>query len=327
MTNIIEQLASSFDVNLEFVTTILSQKGILEEIDHAGDLNDFVARIGDRYKFVSYALGTNTRGMNSLARMLALATPTPRGKALDLGCGYGGFMQAFAKKGYRPFGIEIDPRLAELAKINLKNESFEFEIHVGDIFSDDIKLNGFDLITVNDVLEHLADPITSFNKLASMLNPGGVLAIYAPNGQSIFNATADPHNRVFGSSSMPGILAKTYVQATLNSSGYGLGDYLDLTTLRDLCYRNRMKFRYASHDGGERPEQAIDYLKKLVDRFAKTDISHACPQILTREVQTHMWNYISGYSASAAKATRGDGYTEFNDHYLARAWTICCTKE
>jgi 2-polyprenyl-3-methyl-5-hydroxy-6-metoxy-1,4-benzoquinol methylase len=327
MTGIVEQITKNYDTNRDYVTAILNLKGLLEVAEQAADLDDFIKQAGDSYKYISYALNTNMRGFNSLSRMLALATPKAGGRALDVGCGYGGFMNAFAKKGFKPFGVEIDPRLADLAKINLKDSSFDFEIYVGDLFKGEVKIESYDLITVNDVLEHLSDPIAAFDQLASMLNPKGVLAIYAPNGQSIFNVTSDPHNRVLGSSSMPGMLAKTYVQAALSLSGYGLGEYLGLSTIRDLCHKNGLSFRYASHDGGERPERAIAYLKKLIDRFAETDFGSKCSPILAREVEAHMWNYVAKYSKSAAKAICGDGYLYFNDEYLARAWTICCFKE
>jgi 2-polyprenyl-3-methyl-5-hydroxy-6-metoxy-1,4-benzoquinol methylase len=326
MKSIIEQLAESFKVNAGFVNAILSRKGVLDLATQAGDLDDFVARTGADYKYIAYALGTNTRGLGGLSKMLALAAPAKGGRALDVGCGYGGFMQAFATQGYSPSGVEIDAQLADLARINLTGSPYEFDIHVGDIFTGEVKIGSFDLITVNDVLEHLHDPIAAFNTLANMLNRGGVLAIYAPNGQSVFNATADPHNRVLGSSTMPGMLAKLYVQQTLNSTGYSLGEYLELSTIADLCLRNRLRFLYTPHDGGERPEQAIAHIKKLVDRFAESSFS-TCSPILAKEVQTHIWKYIANYATSAAQATSGLGYVEFIDRYLARAWTICCIKD
>ncbi len=159
---------------------------------------------GDSWKYVSYSLfGTNRRAKLSLDRMFALGSPDKVGSALDVGSGYGGFVKALFSRGFEAYGIEIDRHLAALAELNLRGSNPEGKVYVGDLFSGKLKLGTFDLITVNDVIEHLPDPFGAFNMLAQMLNPGGMLGIYAPNGKSIFYAASDPHNRVFGSAILP----------------------------------------------------------------------------------------------------------------------------
>lgn len=203
----ISALADRFDVSPEFVQQIIELRRLSGLAREVSDVNAFIALSGDSWRYVAYALGTNQRAKASLDRMLNLATPDCTGRALDIGCGYGGFLNAFLDRGFEPYGIDVDGSLASLARQNLRDASFEGNVHVGDCFSGDLNLGTFDLITMNDVLEHLPDPLASFTALAGLLNPGGVLAIYAPNGKSIFYVTADPHNGVFGSSVLPGALA------------------------------------------------------------------------------------------------------------------------
>ncbi|MGZ4954018.1 MAG: class I SAM-dependent methyltransferase [Methylobacter sp.] len=324
--DIIGLLMEEYAVSAEFTEAILTRKNVMEAAENAVDLNQFISLVGESWKYISYAFGTNLRAENSLRRMLSLDTPRQCGTALDIGCGYGGFMHAFGKRGFKAVGIEIDKDLASLAELNLSDAQFENSVHVGDLFNGDVALGLFDLITVNDVIEHLPDPILAFNHLAGMLTPGGILAIYAPNGLSIFNATADPHNRVCGSSVLSNPLAKAYVQATLNSNGYGLGEYFDLATFRDLAKRNSLNFKYLPHDGGERPEKARAYLLQFIERFSRVDLFAACNPILAQDVEANLWHYVEQYAQGAQHATKGRGYCEFNDKYLTRAWTIVCKK-
>lgn len=258
--------------------------------------------------------------------MLALASPDRTGRALDIGCGYGGFMRAFVDKGFQAHGIEIDNRLAELVRCNLGASSPDSVVYVGDLFSGDLRLGGFDLITINDVFEHLMNPVRAFNMLSEMLNPGGVLGIYAPNGKSIFYATSDPHNRVFASSILPYPLAKSYVKSILNSSGYSLGEYFSIEKFRDLCKRNGLNFKYTHHDGAERPEHAGEYLSRLINRFNQSDFRTKTDPLVASAIEYQLWEYIRGFAEVASKSVSGTDCCEFNDKYLARAWTIICKK-
>lgn len=328
MSHIIEKLAAQFGASTAFVEAILAKRNLIELASESQDIDAFMRLTGDQWKYISYALGTNQRAKLSLDRMSAIDTPNQIGRALDIGCGYGGFMRVFLDKGFRSYGIEIDKDLAALATLNLSDtDPDRSQVFVGDIFSEDLNLGLFDLITINDVIEHLPNPIGAFNTLAGMLNPGGMLGIYAPNGKSIFYAASDPHNRVFGSSILSGPLAKSYVQTMLNSAGYGLGEYFGLGEFRDLCARNGLSFRHKPHDGGERPENAMDYLAKFTASFQNSDFKSKVPFLVARAVEIEVWQYLSEYTAAAAKATRGTAYCDFNDTYLSRAWTIVCKKE
>lgn len=327
MKSIVEKLAEQFDASPEFVRVILTKHNLVGSLPGTDtDIDAFAKLAGNSWKYVAYALGTNQRAKASLARMLSIAGPDRVGKALDVGCGYGGFMNAFMERGFTAYGVEIDRHLAALARVNLGESNEDAAVYVGDLFSGDLALGKFDLITVNDVIEHLPNPIGAFSSLAAMLNPGGVLGIYAPNGRSIFYASEDPHNRVFGSSILPGPLARTYVQAVLNSTGYSLGEYLGIDVFRDLCDRENLRFHHLPHDGGERPERAADYLSQFIAAFRNSDLHSKVPALVARSVEIAIWGYVAEYAGAASRATAGTGYCEFMGTYLSRAWTIVCKK-
>jgi 2-polyprenyl-3-methyl-5-hydroxy-6-metoxy-1,4-benzoquinol methylase len=99
-------------------------------------------------------------------------------KVLDLGCGAGYYISVLAENNVRYKGLEVAKHFVEYCKtyhqLNVDNSSLEEEAD-----------NQYDLITMFDVLEHLADPVTVFNTLNNKLKPGGYCVAYTPNIRSI----------------------------------------------------------------------------------------------------------------------------------------------
>jgi len=111
----------------------------------------------------------------------------PNAKLLDVGCGNGGFLAVAQHLGWNVFGLEPDPVAAALAKhcnCPVINESIE---------GFDPGERAYDAITMNHVLEHIAEPSPVLNKLVNALADDGVLVTVTPNPSS---AVA----RVFGAS-------------------------------------------------------------------------------------------------------------------------------
>src|SRR4029077_19215759 len=73
------------------------------------------ATIADRYDFITGALsyGQDRRWKR---RLVGLAEPRPGSKALDLATGTGDIAFALAARGARVVGLDITPRMIELAR-------------------------------------------------------------------------------------------------------------------------------------------------------------------------------------------------------------------
>lgn len=108
-------------------------------------------------------------------RLLMLDDVPSSGKLLDVGCGTGGTLRAFAKRGgWQLFGLELDDRnLRFLEAI----ENFE-KLYIGD--PDELPTE-FALITLVHTLEHFPDPVSALKSLRSKLASGGRLFIEVPN--------------------------------------------------------------------------------------------------------------------------------------------------
>lgn len=98
-----------------------------------------------------------------------------RGRVLDVGSGYGWFLDAAAARGYEVVGIEPDRGDAAHARAHTVIDGF---------FPDDLPGNAmFDVITFHDVFEHVDDPAAVARAVHDRLTPGGLAVINLPNSR------------------------------------------------------------------------------------------------------------------------------------------------
>jgi SAM-dependent methyltransferase len=105
-------------------------------------------------------------------------------RVLDVGCGRGDFLAFVARRipASERSGIEID---AERAR-DARNADPQAPIATGAVEEALADLRGsFDLVTLWDVLEHLADPGSALRALAGRLAPGGSVFVQTIHEQSL----------------------------------------------------------------------------------------------------------------------------------------------
>lgn len=110
------------------------------------------------------------------AEMLELL-PAQVKRLLDVGGGEGGFARAFAlQRQGQAVLVEPGPLAAERARAS------GLQVIEGGIESVSAAEHGlFDAVSLLDVLEHLADPLTALRQARELLAPGGVLLLSVPN--------------------------------------------------------------------------------------------------------------------------------------------------
>jgi SAM-dependent methyltransferase len=100
------------------------------------------------------------------------------GRVLDIGAGTGVFLARFLDRriDWRGLGIEPDPAAAAHLRSLGKFEVIEALFTVG------LGLRGFDLVTLNKVVEHLSEPLVLLRDAASALKrEGGILYLELPD--------------------------------------------------------------------------------------------------------------------------------------------------
>lgn len=122
------------------------------------------------------ASGTaQARSDRLVARLAEAADFREHGRALDIGCGNGAFLRAFAK--LRPQWTLTGTEVGERNRAAVETIPQLQRFHVGDIDT----LDGtFDFVSLVHVLEHVESPVTFLGRLRARIAEGGRLFIEVP---------------------------------------------------------------------------------------------------------------------------------------------------
>lgn len=101
-------------------------------------------------------------------------------RVLDVGCGDGEFLIKLKHLGAQIAGIDLSREAINAARNNGVERAFQIK------FSDFFDAIQYDLIILNDVVEHPLDPLNLILKAKSLLRDGGLILIWTPNNDNIF---------------------------------------------------------------------------------------------------------------------------------------------
>jgi 2-polyprenyl-3-methyl-5-hydroxy-6-metoxy-1,4-benzoquinol methylase len=106
---------------------------------------------------------------------LLLARRLPPAKVLEIGCAHGGYVALLRWAGYDAHGTEMSPWI-----VNYARETFGVPVTAGPIEGQAFAPGSLDVIVLNDVIEHLTDPVATLGHCARLLKPGGFFIIQTP---------------------------------------------------------------------------------------------------------------------------------------------------
>lgn len=137
---------------------------------------DDVARVAGKTKralagLVRWWNGTDNQGQYSLCGGEVM---------LDVGCGSGASLLEARALGATAFGIEADLNVKPIAA------ALGLTIHFGNLQDHPFPEQSFDLIVMNQVIEHLPDPDQGLRALSERLRPDGRMVLVFPNTGSLW---------------------------------------------------------------------------------------------------------------------------------------------
>ncbi|MDD5034079.1 MAG: class I SAM-dependent methyltransferase [Methylococcaceae bacterium] len=112
----------------------------------------------------------NRRTLGRLSRLVF-----PGRRLLEIGVGSGSFLQAAQNDGFEVMGCDLSSAIATRVE-----HEYGITMHCGPLF----EITGearFDVIVMNHVLEHTANPVEFLSDVLRLLSPGGVVHIAVPN--------------------------------------------------------------------------------------------------------------------------------------------------
>ena len=127
-------------------------------------------------------------------RLDAIERLTARvGRLLDVGCGVGHFLATARKRGWEVEGLDISHAASTVAE-----RVYGFKVHVGTLEHASLPKEGFDVVALWDVIEHIRKPIENLKAANQILREGGILAIKTPNEAGLFKQLVLGLYRTFG---------------------------------------------------------------------------------------------------------------------------------
>jgi len=96
-------------------------------------------------------------------------------KILDIGCGFGQSLGYHKSRGCDVYGVEADENIRRIA------DKFGFNVKVGLFTPADYTPNFFDYVTMDQVIEHVTDPVDVLTDVHSILKPNGTCVLSTPN--------------------------------------------------------------------------------------------------------------------------------------------------
>jgi SAM-dependent methyltransferase len=94
---------------------------------------------------------------------------------LELGCAHGAFVGLLRGAGFDAVGLELSPWVASFA-----HRAFGIPMLQGLIENQVLERGAFDVLVLNDLLEHLPDPVRTIGRCVDLLRPDGLLVLQTP---------------------------------------------------------------------------------------------------------------------------------------------------
>jgi len=115
-------------------------------------------------------------GLRNRVKLILRNAMVQKGTLLDVGCATGDFLYKFqVMTDWSVIGLEIVPEAAAVARAK------GLIIIEDELEAANLEHDYFDVITLWDVLEHMANPAKVLNICFTLLKPGGILVIKSPD--------------------------------------------------------------------------------------------------------------------------------------------------
>lgn len=180
-----------------------------------------------------------------------------RHRLLDIGSGPGFFLTTAMEAGWQALGVEPSQQAAAFARGNGADV-------VEDFFSAEmaVSLGMFDVVHMNNVLEHIPDPVSLIRAAYGHITPGGLICINVPNDFTPIQAAArdtagandwwiaPPHHlNYFNFASLANLLERLNFAIRIQTTSFPMemfllmGDnYIGNGQLGRSCHKKRMAF-------------------------------------------------------------------------------------
>ncbi|MGO4133798.1 class I SAM-dependent methyltransferase [Rhizobium brockwellii] len=198
----------------------------------------------------------------------------PGQKVLDIGCGSCLSLLEMRRLGVECWGVEADPNVRTIA------EKYTLRVHIGNIYDVPFADQKFDLIVLNQVIEHVPDPLAMLAALKDRLTRGGRVVLAFPNTGSFhrklwkerwINWHIPYHQNHFNRTSFALLARKSgYDVERIRTITPNLWSVLQLRTSREQRQEGKASNTWSESDNSQKPPSFIRKLRNVaVSRGAR----------------------------------------------------------
>ena len=138
--------------------------------------DELIAFYSGNYDRTSYFSPITEKRYNELLDQLEAFRNT--GRILDIGCGYGFFLETAKKRGWEVYGTEVSDEACQ------KCSEKGINMHCGKFENCDFENDFFDVVVSFEVIEHLYNPLEITTCAHRVLRKGGLFYLTTPNFNS-----------------------------------------------------------------------------------------------------------------------------------------------
>jgi ubiquinone/menaquinone biosynthesis C-methylase UbiE len=230
-------------------------------------------------------------------------------RVLDIGCGDAGVIIAIAEAGADVAGLELDEKSLSRARVRAEEHGVAATLSMGVAEALPFPDSSFDLVILDNVLEHVTDRPQTLREIRRVLRPDGLLYMVTPKPFSIYSLWNDPHYDLAGLVLLPRWLQIIYFEK-LRGGGAGTYDVGVIPTrwrlrrllrgagLRPVVSPRELWVNYL-RDRTSRPEEVRPGLKRKLSGFL-----HRSPWPFSNPVARWFWDVSIGSNFFIARRDR-----------------------
>lgn len=130
--------------------------------------------------YSNYSILQTDLELEAKKRLTVIKQYVNKGKLIDIGCGYGHFLNEAKQAGFQVMGLDISEEAIKQLKLR-----YGIPGQTGEVKKGFLAKSRFEVITAWDVVEHLPNPKISFKAIASIQKTNGYLFLTTPSVDSI----------------------------------------------------------------------------------------------------------------------------------------------
>jgi SAM-dependent methyltransferase len=154
-----------------------------------------------------------------------------RGRLLDVGCATGVLLELARLRGWEVSGVDISEYATGIAR-----EFYSLDVFTGELAEAEYPDEHFDVVVMDDLIEHVADPAALVREGRRILKAGGLLTLNTPNRGGLWHLLMGRRWFHYRQSEHTYFYAPQVITEQLNRHGFEVLEIHSSSKIIDLNY-------------------------------------------------------------------------------------------